>query len=113
VKKRAIVAELAAVRQQLAALRTALDAITASQGEIDLPALHTAVGWLHERVDMIATKQDAMQVKLGNMRGDPALDGAAVKRLAFAVAQFSARLDRLEAPPPPKPRRPRKTPRTT
>jgi aspartate/methionine/tyrosine aminotransferase len=91
VKKRAIVAELAA-------LRTALDAITASQGEIDLPALHTAVAWLHERVDTVATK-------LGNMRGDPALDGAAVKRLAFAVAQFSARLDRLEAPPPPKPKR--------
>jgi predicted trehalose synthase len=112
-KKRAIVAELAAVRQQLAALRTALDRVTAQLGEIDLAALHTAVAsllsdssWLHERVDTVATK-------LGNMRGDPALDGAAVKRLAFAVAQFSARLDRLEAPPPPKPRRPRKTPRTT
>jgi hypothetical protein len=98
VKKRAIVAEVAD-------LRLAIDRVTAQLGEIDLPALHTAVGWLHERVDTVATK-------LGNMRGDPALDGAAVKRLAFAVAQFSARLDRLEAPPPPKARPKRKPPRT-
>jgi hypothetical protein len=108
-KKRAIVAELAAVRQQLAALRIALDEIKAKLGQPDMLAvvdLANKVAWLHERVDMVATK-------LGNMRGDPALDGAAVKRLAFAVAQFSARLDRLEAPPPPKARPKRKQPRTT
>jgi ubiquinone biosynthesis protein UbiJ len=107
VKKRAIVAEVAALRLTVERVTAMVSAMPDRSAVVDLASkvadLASNVAWLHERVDTVATK-------LGNMRGDPALDGAALKRLAFAVAQFSARLDRLEAPPPPKPR-PRRKPR--
>jgi hypothetical protein len=81
-KKRAIIREVAD-------LRLAVNEAKAKLGDADLIDLANKIGWLHERVDLMATR-------LENMRGNVTLDDAAAQRLTFAVGQFAARLDRLE-----------------
>jgi chromosome segregation ATPase len=89
-KKRAIV-------QQVAELRTAVTAATAKLDQAGLDDLANKLAWLHERVDLLATR-------LENMRGNITLDDAAAQRLTYQVGQFSARLDRLEQPRRKRPR---------
>jgi len=88
------------ILQQIADLRLAVNEAKAKLGDADLIDLANKIGWLHERVDLMATR-------LENMRGNVTLDDAAAQRLTFAVGQFAARLDRLEQP-----RRKRKPPAT-
>jgi hypothetical protein len=92
-KKREIV-------QQVAELSAAVTVAKARLGDADLAVMASKLDWLHERVDLLFARCEAM-------RGDITLDDAAAQRLTFAVGQFSARLDRLEQPPKPR-GRPRK-----
>jgi hypothetical protein len=76
---------------QISNLDAALNEARAKLDNVDLDDMASKLMWLHERVDLMATR-------LENMRGDITLDAAAAQRLTFAVGQFAARLDRLEQP---------------